>query len=131
MDTPKGLLVPVIKDCDKKNMVELAVELSALASRAREGKLTVDDLRGGTFTFSNLGIIGGSFFTPIVNSPEVGILGSGRAYWESCPDGGEKKFKLPLSLSYDHRIVDGADGARFLKWIIDAMQEPLILSLEG
>ncbi len=131
MDTPKGLLVPVITAGDKKNIVELALELKALAERAREGKLTVADLKGGTFTFSNLGIIGGSFFTPIVNSPEVAILGSGRAHWVSCPDGGEKRFKLPLSLSYDHRIIDGADGARFLKWVIDAMEEPLLLSLEG
>jgi pyruvate dehydrogenase E2 component (dihydrolipoamide acetyltransferase) len=131
MDTPKGLLVPVITAGDKKNIVELALELKALAERAREGKLSVTDLKGGTFTFTNLGIIGGSFFTPIVNSPEVAILGSGRAHWESCPDGGEKRFKLPLSLSYDHRIIDGADGARFLKWVIDAMEEPLLLSLEG
>ena len=131
MDTPKGLLVPVIKDGDRKNMVELAGELKALAEKARAGKVAAADMKDGTFTFTNLGIIGGSFFTPIVNSPEVAILGSGRAYWESCPDGGEKKFKLPLSLSYDHRIIDGADGARFLKWIIDAIEEPLLLSLEG
>lgn len=131
MDTPKGLLVPVIRDGDKKNMVELALELKTLAEKAREGKIDPADLKGGTFTFTNIGIIGGAFFTPIVNSPEVAILGSGRAYWESCPDGGEKKFKLPLSLSYDHRIIDGADGARFLKWVIDAIQEPLLLSLEG
>jgi pyruvate dehydrogenase E2 component (dihydrolipoamide acetyltransferase) len=131
MDTPKGLLVPVIRDADKKNMVELALELKNLAEKAREGKIDPADLKGGTFTFTNIGIIGGSFFTPIVNSPEVAILGSGRAYWESCPDGGEKKFKLPLSLSYDHRIIDGADGAKFLKWVIDAIEEPLLLSLEG
>ena len=131
MDTPKGLLVPVIRDADKKNMVELALELKTLAEKAREGKIDAADLKGGTFTFTNIGIIGGAFFTPIVNSPEVAILGSGRAYWESCPDGGEKKFKLPLSLSYDHRIIDGADGARFLKWIIAAIEEPLLLSLEG
>ena len=131
MDTPKGLLVPVIKDGDRKNMVELAVELKELAEKARDGKIEASDMKDGTFTFTNLGGIGGSFFTPIVNSPEVAILGSGRAYWESCPDGGEKIFKLPLSLSYDHRIIDGADGARFLKWIIHAIQEPLLLSLEG
>jgi len=131
MDTPKGLLVPVIRDGDKKNMVDLALELKELAQKARDGKIAPAELKGGTFTFTNLGIIGGSFFTPIVNSPEVAILGTGRACWESCPDGGEKKFKLPLSLSYDHRIIDGADGARFLKWIIDAIEEPLLLSLEG
>lgn len=131
MDTPKGLLVPVIADGDRKNFVQLALELGALTQRAQAGKLTVEDLKGGTFTFTNLGIIGGSFFTPIVNAPEVAILGSGRAYWESCPEGGSKRFKLPLSLSYDHRIIDGADGARFLKWIVEAVEEPMLLSLEG
>ena len=131
MDTPKGLLVPVIKDGDKKNMVELAVELQELAVKAREGKLAMSDLQGGTFTFTNLGIIGGSFFTPIVNSPEVAILGSGRAYWESNVDSDGKRFKLPLSLSYDHRIIDGADGARFLRWVVEAIEEPMLLSLEG
>jgi len=131
MDTPKGLLVPVIADGDKKNMVELAQELGALAAKARNGKLTAADLKGGTFTFTNLGGIGGSFFTPIVNSPEVAILGTGRAYWEPGIEDGQKHFRLPLSLSYDHRIIDGADGARFLKWIVDAMEEPLLLSLEG
>jgi pyruvate dehydrogenase E2 component (dihydrolipoamide acetyltransferase) len=131
MDTPKGLLVPVIKDGDKKNFVALALELRALSERAKTGKLSVEDLSGGTFTFTNLGIIGGSFFTPIVNSPEVAILGSGRAYWEAGVDGGAKRFKLPLSLSYDHRIIDGADGARFLTWIVEAVEEPMLLSLEG
>jgi len=131
MDTPKGLLVPVIADGDKKNFVELALELRALTERAKAGKLTVEDLKGGTFTFTNLGIIGGSFFTPIVNSPEVAILGSGRAYWEAGIEDGEKRFRLPLSLSYDHRIIDGADGARFLKWIVEAIEEPLLISLQG
>jgi pyruvate dehydrogenase E2 component (dihydrolipoamide acetyltransferase) len=131
MDTPKGLLVPVIKDGDKKNFVELALELRALTERAHAGKLTVADLSGGTFTFTNLGIIGGSFFTPIVNSPEVAILGSGRAYWEAGVHDNVKRLRLPLSLSYDHRIIDGADGARFLKWIVEAVEEPMLLSLEG
>lgn len=131
MDTPKGLLVPVIADGDKKNFVELALELRELTERAKIGKLTVEDLKGGTFTFTNLGIIGGSFFTPIVNSPEVAILGSGRAYWEAGIEDNAKRLRLPLSLSYDHRIIDGADGARFLKWIIEAVEEPMLLSLEG
>lgn len=131
MDTPKGLLVPVIRDGDKKNIVELAIELKELATRAREGRIAPDDLKGGTFTFTNLGIIGGSFFTPIVNAPEVAILGTGRAYWEPGLEDGEKHFRLPLSLSYDHRIIDGADGARFLKWIVDAMEEPMLISLQG
>jgi pyruvate dehydrogenase E2 component (dihydrolipoamide acetyltransferase) len=131
MDTPRGLLVPVIKNGDRKNMVELAVELKELAEKARAGKIEASDLKDGTFTFTNLGIIGGSFFTPIVNAPQVAILGCGRAYWEPGLEDGQKHFRLPLSLSYDHRIIDGADGARFLKWIIDAIEEPLLLSLEG
>lgn len=131
MDTPKGLLVPVIRNGDRKNIVELAIELKALAEKARDGKIEMSDLQGGTFTFTNLGIIGGSFFTPIVNAPEVAILGSGRAYWEPDAHGGEKRFKLPLSLSYDHRIIDGADGARFLQWVVEAIEEPMLLSLEG
>lgn len=131
MDTPKGLLVPVITDGDKKNMVELAVELKGLAEKARDGKIEPSDMKDGTFTFTNLGGIGGSFFTPIINSPEVAILGTGRAYWEPGLEDGQRHFRLPLSLSYDHRIIDGADGARFLKWIIDAIEEPLLVSLEG
>ncbi len=131
MDTPKGLLVPVIKDGDRKNMVELAQELGALSMKARDGKIVASELQGGTFTFTNLGGIGGSFFTPIVNSPEVAILGTGRACWEPGIEDGVKHFRLPLSLSYDHRIIDGADGARFLRWIIEAIEEPLLLSLEG
>jgi pyruvate dehydrogenase E2 component (dihydrolipoamide acetyltransferase) len=131
MDTPKGLLVPVIRDGDKKNIVELALELKALSEKAREGKLALSDLQGGTFTLTNLGIIGGSFFTPIVNAPEVAILGTGRAYWQSSVECDGKRFKLPLSLSYDHRIIDGADGARFLRWVVEAIEEPMLLSLEG
>ncbi|MDK2856961.1 MAG: hypothetical protein PWQ29_2 [Verrucomicrobiota bacterium] len=131
MDTPKGLLVPVITDGDKKNIVELAIELRDLAEKARSGKLTADDFKGGTFTFTNLGGIGGSFFTPIINSPEVAILGTGRAYWEPGIEDGTKHFRLPLSLSYDHRIIDGADGARFLRWIVDTIEEPMLISLQG
>jgi pyruvate dehydrogenase E2 component (dihydrolipoamide acetyltransferase) len=131
MDTPKGLLVPVIRDGGKKNIVELALELQALTVKAREGKITADDMKGGTFTFTNLGIIGGSFFTPIINSPEVAILGSGRACWEAGVHDTAKRLRLPLSLSYDHRIIDGADGACFLKWIVEAVEEPMLLSLEG
>ena len=131
MDTPKGLLVPVIQNGDRKNMVELALELHALTERARAGKLTAEDLTGGTFTFTNIGIIGGSFFTPIVNSPEVAILGAGRAHWVAGVEGRTKRFRLPLSLSIDHRIIDGAAGARFLRWVIDAIEEPLLISLQG
>lgn len=125
VDTEKGLMVPVIRDADQKNMIELAKDLGGIAAKAREGKIDLADLQGGTFTITNLGGIGGTFFTPIVNSPEVAILGVGRA----VKDG--DRLRMPLSLSYDHRIIDGADGARFIRWIVDALEEPLLLSLEG
>ena len=123
VDTDKGLMVPVIRDADGKNMIELAKDLGAIAQKTREGKIGLEDMQGGTFTISNLGGIGGTFFTPIVNSPEVAILGVGRAVKQ---DG---RLMMPLSLSYDHRIIDGADGARFIRWIVDALEEPLLLSL--
>ncbi|QBG46408.1 dihydrolipoyllysine-residue acetyltransferase [Verrucomicrobia bacterium S94] len=125
VDTDKGLMVPVIRDADQKNMIELAGDLGAIAKKAREGQIALEDLQGGTFTITNLGGIGGTFFTPIVNSPEVAILGVGRAVRQ---DG---RMMMPLSLSYDHRIIDGADGARFIRWIVDALEEPLLLALEG
>ncbi|HEY5654164.1 MAG TPA: 2-oxo acid dehydrogenase subunit E2 [Pontiella sp.] len=125
VDTEKGLMVPVIRDADQKNMIELAQDLGAIASKARDGQIGLADLQGGTFTITNLGGIGGTFFTPIVNAPEVAILGVGRAVKEG------DRLKMPLSLSYDHRIIDGADGARFLRWIVDALEEPLLLALEG
>jgi pyruvate dehydrogenase E2 component (dihydrolipoamide acetyltransferase) len=129
--TPRGLVVPVIRDADRKNMVELAVEISQIAGKAREGKLSTEDMQGGTFTVTNMGRIGGSYFTPIINYPEVGILGMGRYSTESDPHGGPPRTFLPLSLSFDHRLVDGADGAAFLGWIIEALREPMLLSLEG
>jgi pyruvate dehydrogenase E2 component (dihydrolipoamide acetyltransferase) len=135
VDTPKGLLVPVIRDADRKNIVELAKELGGLSVKAREGRIVPDDLKGGTFTLTNLGGIGGSFFTPIVNSPEVAILGVGRSVMDPCVGRGDglcaPRLRLPLSLSYDHRIIDGADGARFLKWLVDAIEEPMLISLQG
>lgn len=130
VDTSKGLMVPVIRDADRKNMIELAQDLGGIAIKAREGNIRTADLQGGTFTITNLGGIGGTFFTPIVNSPEVAILGVGRAF-EEVDKNGDVKLKMPLSLSYDHRIIDGADGARFLRWIIEAIEEPFLLSLEG
>lgn len=135
VDTEKGLLVPVVRDVDQKNIVELAVELSNIAQQARDGKLAPDDLKGGVFTITNVGGIGGTFFTPIVNAPEVAILGIGRASTQTrCDQDGRPcrhESKLPLSLSYDHRVIDGADGARFLHWIVEAIEEPLLISLEG
>ncbi|MBN2683802.1 MAG: 2-oxo acid dehydrogenase subunit E2 [Pontiellaceae bacterium] len=134
VDTEKGLMVPVIRDADHKNMIEIAGELGGIAEKARAGKITLDDLQGGTFTITNLGGIGGSFFTPIINAPEVAILGVGKAVMDPCVGKNElcaPRLRMPLSLSYDHRIIDGADGARFLRWIAEALEEPLLLSLEG
>ena len=133
VDTDRGLLVPVIKDVDKKNIIELAVELTDLSKKARDKKLSLDDMQGGTFTISNLGGIAGTYFTPVVNSPEVAILGVSKSQWEQVYDNGEfvPKFMMPLSLSYDHRIIDGADGARFIQWVINALENPFLLSLEG
>ncbi len=132
-DTDRGLLVPVIRDVEKKNIVELAVELSQLSKKAREKKLTPADMEGGTFTITNLGGIGGVGFTPIVNFPEVAILGLSRSRIE--PEWINGKFEprliLPLSLSYDHRLIDGADAARFLRWISEAFEQPFLLSVQG
>jgi len=136
-DTDRGLLVPVIREVDKKNIVELAVELSQLSKRARDKKLTPADMEGGTFTITNLGGIGGIGFTPIVNYPEVAILGLSRSRmepeWIQDKDGGkfEPRLILPLSLSYDHRLIDGADAARFLRWIAEAFEQPFLLSVQG
>jgi pyruvate dehydrogenase E2 component (dihydrolipoamide acetyltransferase) len=132
-DTDRGLLVPVIRDVDKKNIVELAVELSQLSQKARDKKITLSDMEGGTFTITNLGGIGGTAFTPIVNHPEVAILGLSRSRME--PEWIDGKFEprliLPLSLSYDHRLIDGADAARFLRWVAEAFEQPFLLSVQG
>jgi pyruvate dehydrogenase E2 component (dihydrolipoamide acetyltransferase) len=116
VDTEAGLIVPVIRDVDKKNLIELSRELAELARRARERKVTAEDLQGGTFTLSNQGGIGGAHFTPIVNRPEVAILGVGRGSIKPVWRGGqfEPRHLLPLALSYDHRLVDGAEAARFI-----------------
>lgn len=134
VDTEKGLMVPVIADCDQKNMVDIAQDLGSIAKKARAGEISLADMQNGTFTITNLGGIGGSFFTPIVNSPEVAILGVGRAIMDPCVGKNElcsPRLRMPLSLSYDHRIIDGADGARFLRWIVEAIEEPMLISLEG
>jgi pyruvate dehydrogenase E2 component (dihydrolipoamide acetyltransferase) len=132
-DTDRGLLVPVIRDVDKKNIVELAVELSQMSKKARDKKLAPADMEGGTFTITNLGGIGGIGFTPIVNHPEVAILGISRSRIE--PEWISNKFEprliLPLSLSYDHRLIDGADAARFLRWVAEAFEQPFLLSVQG
>jgi pyruvate dehydrogenase E2 component (dihydrolipoamide acetyltransferase) len=133
VDTDRGLLVPVIRDVDKKNIVELAAELTQLSKKAKERKLTPDEMAGGTFTITNLGGIGGTGFSPIVNHPEVAILGLSRSRME--PEWVNNKFEprliLPLSLSYDHRLIDGADAARFLRWIAEAFEQPFLLSVQG
>lgn len=115
VDTPNGLMVPVIKDVDKKGFLELAGELGEVSTRAREGALTAKDMQGGTFSISSLGGIGGQFFTPIVNAPEVAILGVSRHQMKPVWNGKEfvPRLMLPLSISYDHRVIDGAAGARF------------------
>jgi pyruvate dehydrogenase E2 component (dihydrolipoamide acetyltransferase) len=133
VDTDRGLLVPVIRDVDKKNIVELAAEMTQLSKKARDKKLTPDEMGGGTFTITNLGGVGGTGFSPIVNHPEVAILGLSRSRME--PEWVNNKFEprliLPLSLSYDHRLIDGADAARFLRWIAEAFEQPFLLSVQG
>lgn len=131
-DTPRGLVVPVVIDADKKNITEVSVEISELANKARAGKLTLEEMAGGTFTITNLGGIGIKHFTPIINHPEVAILGLGRAQGRPAVANGQlvEKPMMPLSLSFDHRLVDGADGARFLRFIADAIEQPLLIAME-
>jgi pyruvate dehydrogenase E2 component (dihydrolipoamide acetyltransferase) len=114
-DTPNGLVVPVIKDADKKGILQISQEMAELAKKAREGKLAPGDMSGGTFTISSLGGIGGRYFTPIINAPEVAILGVCKSQMEPVWDGKQfqPRLMLPLSLAWDHRVVDGASAARF------------------
>lgn len=124
VDTERGLLVPVIRDVDKKDITRISVELTEISSAAREKKLSADRLQGGSFTITNLGGIGGTFFTPILNPPEVAILGVSRSSFEPVYVDGEfvPRLMLPLSLSYDHRIIDGAEAARFLRWLCEMLE---------
>ncbi|MBI5393908.1 MAG: 2-oxo acid dehydrogenase subunit E2 [Verrucomicrobia bacterium] len=133
MDTPRGLVVPVIRDADKKSILQFAVELAQTSDRVRAGKLGLNEMQGGTFTMTNLGALGTTHFTPIINYPEVAILGVGRAASEASFANGicRPRLILPLSLSFDHRVVDGADGARFLHWIVEALEKPLMLAMES
>jgi pyruvate dehydrogenase E2 component (dihydrolipoamide acetyltransferase) len=157
VDTDRGLLVPVVRDADTKNLTELAVEIQQAAQRARDRKLSVEEMSGGGITISNLGGIGGTYFTPIVNWPEVAILGVSRGrtepVWRPSTGSGqdpaagsgqaastgsgqadgrwEPRPMLPLSLSYDHRVIDGADAMRFLRWVVEAIEQPFLLSLVG
>jgi len=133
VDTEHGLIVPVVRDVDKKGLLQLAAELDDLAARARQRKVDLEELRGGTFTISNLGGLGGTGFTPIVNYPEVAILGVARSRQESVIIDGrpETRTMLPLCLSYDHRVINGADGVRFLRSLADILSDPFDLLLEG
>ena len=133
VDTERGLTVPVLRDADKKSIGELARELSELAEKARSGKLTIEEMRGGTFTISNLGGIGGTFFSPILNYPEVAILGISRSNRQPAvrDDRIEPRLLLPLSLTYDHRVIDGADGARFIGRLSAALSDPMRLLFES
>ena len=130
-DTERGLLVPVIRDVDRQGIIELSTELARLSEKARAGKLSLDEMQGGGFTITNLGGIGGIAFTPIVNWPEVAILGISRASQEPVyiNQQFEPRLMLPLSLSYDHRVIDGANAARFLRWVAEAFEQPLTLAL--
>ncbi|GGJ87717.1 dihydrolipoyllysine-residue acetyltransferase [Deinococcus aquiradiocola] len=133
VDTPNGLLVPVLKDADRKSITEIVLELNELAAKARDRKLKPDEMSGATFTISNLGGIGGYAFTPIVNPPEVAILGVSRGgfepVWNRETSTFEPRNMLPLSLSYDHRLIDGADAARFVRQICEMLEDPFLISL--
>ena len=133
VDTERGLLVPVVRDVDGKNVMQLSTDLQQLAEKARTRKVSPDDLQGSCFTITNLGGIGGTAFTPIVNPPEVAILGVSRSAIEPVWQDGAfvPKTLLPLSLSYDHRLIDGADGARFLRFVCEALENPALLIFEG
>jgi pyruvate dehydrogenase E2 component (dihydrolipoamide acetyltransferase) len=133
VDTERGLLVPVLRDVDRKSVNTLAQELAETAERARQKKLTADEMRGGTFTITNLGGIGGTAFTPIINYPEVAILGLSRARLEPVVRQGQvaPRLLLPLSLSYDHRVIDGADAARFTRFVAEMLENPLMMLLHA
>jgi pyruvate dehydrogenase E2 component (dihydrolipoamide acetyltransferase) len=125
VDTEQGLMVPVIRDVDKKSLLVLAGELEALAAKARDRKISADEMKGGTFTISNQGAIGGAHFTPIVNLPEVAILGLGRGALKPVVREGKIEARLltPMALSYDHRVIDGGNAARFTVDLIKAFDQ--------
>jgi pyruvate dehydrogenase E2 component (dihydrolipoamide acetyltransferase) len=133
VDTDRGLLVPVLRNADQKNIQQIAIELNQVAEKARDKKLSLEDMSGGGMTISNLGSIGGTYFTPIVNWPEVAILGVSRGATEPVWRNNtfEPRLMLPLSLSYDHRVIDGADAMRFLRYVVEAIEQPFLLSLIG
>ena len=125
VDTPNGLVVPVIRDADKKGLLEIAKELGEVSARMRAGKIAPADLQGGCFSISSLGGLGGTLFTPIINAPEVAILGVGKAAMKPLWNGKEfaPRLMLPLSLSYDHRVIDGASAARFTSYLASVLSD--------
>jgi pyruvate dehydrogenase E2 component (dihydrolipoamide acetyltransferase) len=131
VDTPDGLVVPVIRDCERKGIMELASELAEISGKAREKKLKPQDIQGGCISISSLGGIGGTGFTPIINAPEVAILGVSRSRMAPVWDGSsfQPRLMLPLSLSYDHRVIDGADAARFTRYIASRLEDLRRLTL--
>jgi pyruvate dehydrogenase E2 component (dihydrolipoamide acetyltransferase) len=131
VDTEYGLLVPVIRNVDRKSLIELSVELTQVSEKARNRKLAPEEMEGGNFAITNLGGIGGTNFTPIINPPNVAILAVSRASMEPVYKDGafEPRLMLPLGLSYDHRLVDGADAARFLRWLVEALEQPFLIAL--
>jgi pyruvate dehydrogenase E2 component (dihydrolipoamide acetyltransferase) len=127
IDTPRGLVVAVVRDCDRKSVAEIAGDIAALSEKARARGLPMTDMEGGCMSISSLGSIGGTSFTPIVNAPEVAILGITKAEWKprrSADDSIEWRLRAPLSLSYDHRVINGADAARFLRHLDDVLATP-------
>jgi pyruvate dehydrogenase E2 component (dihydrolipoamide acetyltransferase) len=127
IDTPRGLVVGVVRECDRKRLADIAADISALSAKARGRGLPMSDMEGGCISISSLGGIGGTGFTPIVNAPEVAILGIAKAEWKprrGSSDAIEWRLKAPLSLSYDHRVINGADAARFLRHLDEVLAEP-------
>ena len=133
VDTERGLIVPVIRDVDRKSLIDLAAELGEKIQRTREGKISLDELRGGTFTLTNAGAIGGNAFIPIINYPEVAILGIGRAQPKPVVRDGQivVRTMLPLSIAFDHRVIDGADVVRFLTLVMQLLADPMQLLLDA
>ena len=135
VDTDRGLVVPKIENVDEKNIIELSVELNDIGERARNNSLTVEEMRGSSFTVTNLGSLGTGYFAPIINWPEVAVLGLGRAerqaVWNAEKSAFEPRLIMPMSLGHDHRVLDGADGARFMTWIVEAIKNPMLMALEG
>jgi pyruvate dehydrogenase E2 component (dihydrolipoamide acetyltransferase) len=133
VDTDRGLLVPVIRGVDQKNILQIAEEIAQLAEKARNRKLSLEEMQGGSMSISNLGSLGAGAFTPIVNWPEVAILGVARARMEAVHLDGQfvPRLMMPLTLSYDHRVIDGADGVRILRWIVEAIEQPALIWIDS